>query len=513
MGLFENFPWTNMHNLNLDWILQEVKKLKEAGGYSPENPPPYPVTSVNGQTGAVVLFNEQEGVYVRFPDSDNPQWNIYRLVNGVPAGIQFSATLPAKRMQGENQYEIYDQGNPPPYPVTMVNGKTGAVVLFEDQDGAYIKFPNTDNPQWNVYRIIEGQVNGIQFHKNGRAIRMQGDNRYEIYDQGNPPPYPVTSVNGLTGAAETPFTDHTDDILEFVSGAVGATWGLKRKINTGTANEAEVALTMQVNDTTGNPEAYIETSETVKKLLTEDDIPSDSGVVSINGKTGVVSLTGANTPIEPNNQQTVAQAITAEAQARAQADSSLSDNIANLREGVAIVVDGDSAAIAVPVGGYAWIRNNTHGLSDGIYKNTSSSVFPVSGGTADSTVFTAVSTGAVNDILAILMNNLTVQRRTDYTATNWNGTPSVLIYKVGNIVFGFISGNAQTAAAGTPLITLPADLHTSAPSALFFPVYRNYGGNGIIGEFRIDSSGIISINNNQNMETANNVNCFFVYPL
>ncbi len=396
MGLFEHFPWTNYHDLNLDWILEEVKELKEAGGYSPENPPPYPVTSVNGKTGAVVLFTEQEGVYIRFPDSTNNQWNIYRLVNGVPAGIQFSATLPAKRMQGENRFAIYDEGNPPPYPVTSVNGQTGAVVLFNDQEGAYIRFPDTNNTQWNVYRVVNGQENGIQFQKNGPAIRMQGDSRFAIYDAGNPPPYPVTSVNGQTGAAETPFTDHTDDVLEFVAGAVGASWGLKRTINTGSAtDEAEVEFTLQLNDSTGNPEAYIASGETVKKLLTEDDIPSSSGVVSVNGLTGVVSLTGANLPKASGSQETVAQELT-----------SLNDNIAKLEEGIAIIVDGDTAAIAVPTGSYAYVKNNTHGLTEGLYKNTSSSAFPLSGGTADNTVFTAVPAGAVNDAIETLNNKL-----------------------------------------------------------------------------------------------------------
>ena len=76
----------------------------------------------------------------------------------------------------------------------------------------------------------------------------------------------------------------------------------------------------------------------------------------------------------------------------------LNSNIAKLREGVAIVVDGDTAAIAVPVGGYAWVRNNTHGLSEGVYKNTSSSAFPVSGGTANNTIFTPVYNGTANDL-------------------------------------------------------------------------------------------------------------------
>lgn len=69
-----------------------------------------------------------------------------------------------------------------------------------------------------------------------------------------------------------------------------------------------------------------------------------------------------------------------------------------LQEGLAIIVDGDTCVTAVPVGGYAYIKNNTHSLPEGLYKNTSASAFPVSGGTADSTVFTAVSGGALNEI-------------------------------------------------------------------------------------------------------------------
>ena len=74
----------------------------------------------------------------------------------------------------------------------------------------------------------------------------------------------------------------------------------------------------------------------------------------------------------------------------------LDSNIAKLQEGVAVIVDGDTASVAVQAGGYAYIKNNEHGLTNGLYKNTSSSDFPVSGGTADNTVFTAVPEGALN---------------------------------------------------------------------------------------------------------------------
>lgn len=68
--------------------------------YSTNNPPPYPVTSVNGQTGAVTVSKGDVGL----GNVDNVQ--------------QYSAT------------------NPPPYPVTSVNGQTGTVVLDADDVGA-----------------------------------------------------------------------------------------------------------------------------------------------------------------------------------------------------------------------------------------------------------------------------------------------------------------------------------------------------------------------------------------
>lgn len=75
------------------------------------------------------------------------------------------------------------------------------------------------------------------------------------------------------------------------------------------------------------------------------------------------------------------------------------DLIVRLQNGLAIIVDGDTAIAPVPAGYYAYIRSNQHGLPEGLYQNTSSVAFPVSGGTADSTIFTPVG-GGLNDLKA-----------------------------------------------------------------------------------------------------------------
>ena len=64
-----------------------------------------------------------------------------------------------------------------------------------------------------------------------------------------------------------------------------------------------------------------------------------------------------------------------------------------LESAIGIVVDGDSASAIVNPETIVFIKNNTHGLNDGIYKNISGAIFPISGGTADVTVFSQVFVG------------------------------------------------------------------------------------------------------------------------
>lgn len=47
------FPYTNFHDLNLDWIIKRIQNV-----YNVENPPPYPVRTVNGQEGNVNLTGD-----------------------------------------------------------------------------------------------------------------------------------------------------------------------------------------------------------------------------------------------------------------------------------------------------------------------------------------------------------------------------------------------------------------------------------------------------------------------
>lgn len=145
-----------------------------------------------------------------------------------------------------------------------------------------------------------------------------------------------------------------------------------------------------------------------KKTQTAVSDPSASGTATafISGITqnaqGVITPSKKNLPSASTSNAGIVQlnntfdSTSTTQAATASTVASLNDNIVNLQEGIAIIVDGDTASVAVPVGGYAYVKNNTHGLADGLYKNTSSSAFPVSGGTANSTVFTTVPTGAVN---------------------------------------------------------------------------------------------------------------------
>ena len=111
----------------------------------------------------------------------------------------------------------YSASNPPPYPVTSVNSKSGAVTLSKGDVG----LGNVDN--------------------------------VKQYSASNPPPYPVTSVNGHTGAItvhEVPSVTTTDNgkFLRVVNGAWAATTAPNKFTFTATAGQSTFTIPFDFND-------------------------------------------------------------------------------------------------------------------------------------------------------------------------------------------------------------------------------------------------------------------------
>lgn len=90
------------------------------------------------------------------------------LLTGDDISTSVTILTPISKELGEK----YSENNQPPYPVTSVNSKTGAVEI----NGGDISVSDTDDQS----------IAGVLSQK---------------YGADNPPPYPVTSVNGKTGAA------------------------------------------------------------------------------------------------------------------------------------------------------------------------------------------------------------------------------------------------------------------------------------------------------------------------
>ena len=319
MSLFEQFPYTNFHELNLDWLIQAVKDYGESV-----------VLSVNGQTGDVVLYQDPN---VRFPDVDNSNWSIVRTAAGHELGIQFQNGMAYLRFDGSTE-RIYTTANPPAYPVTSVDGQTGAVQVFPNADTV---LPAVDNTRTIMRRQIKDALNqdiftGIQAEADVLK-RLSGTNLYTIYDQGNPPPYPVTSVNGSTGAVilAIPFSGVSGQEWTANDASPSNIWEMSRY----TLNGA--LATLRLTTANGLTEGYLEffdegTQTTVtKKILTTDDIPSSAGVVSLNGQTGVVNLYGSNIDLFSGSQDTVKDAIdyTRSAVAYREDGATASQNIPN----------------------------------------------------------------------------------------------------------------------------------------------------------------------------------------
>ena len=164
------FPYSSFENINLDWICRKLKDINPAGlenpvSYDAQSPTPeeqqqardnigiaYPVDSVNGQTGTVVLTATDVGA---LPDTYTPPAAPVDSVNGQTGTVVLTAT---------DVGALPDTYTPPAAPVDSVNGQTGTVVLTATDVGA-------------------------------------------LPDTYTPPAAPVDSVNGNTGAVVLSFSD------------------------------------------------------------------------------------------------------------------------------------------------------------------------------------------------------------------------------------------------------------------------------------------------------------------
>lgn len=499
MALFENFPYTNLHELNLDWLIDELNRIKESA-----------VLSVNGQTGDVVLY---EDATVQFPNISENDWSIIRLTNGTKIGIAFDNNGIGYIVHGNTLSQIYSANNQPPYPVTSVNGQTGDIILYSENTVCLPDLDDISLHNWNIFRNLNNVFRGIQFNEDGSAEIIDGLNRYQIYTANNQPPYPVSSVNGQTGAV-TLFTDNnavvafpavtdpditgwiigrnlngtpcyiqlnddgtlgvtagvnsyrvytTDDtsadVINIPTDAVTDAWGLIR-----TTSEGSVGILFSNDDQLTTPEAYIRYVDSMdvvhtEKLLTSADIPSSSGVVSFNGQTGVVVIKGSDLIVSTTDTRTIAQAIT---------DLTNADN--DIKSSVAYVENSNTATQNIPEGAYVIWNNNDYKATQAISIGD-----PLSG-----TNLTALSDGGITNDLRNDIDTLNSEINTNSVPiTTPAGFNTFNVFKSGKTIQINAQTNSISVSSGDTLATLPATLYPLGTT--LYPLFNYDDGKPING--------------------------------
>ena len=165
--------------------------VTEGGGYidtssfySVSNPPPYPVSSVNGRTGAVTIDAASIGALTSAPvTSVNGKIGNVNITAAELGALTSAPVTSVNGMTGDVNVTA---------PVTSVNGKTGVINLTASDVGAMA----------NTYTAPVTSVNG----KTG-AVTLKASDVGALANTYTPP---VTSVNGKTGAVSIPEIKYAD---------------------------------------------------------------------------------------------------------------------------------------------------------------------------------------------------------------------------------------------------------------------------------------------------------------
>lgn len=478
MALFENFPYTNMQELNLDWIIKQFKILEQST-----------VLSVNGQTGQVVLYQAKN---VQFPDVPEENWSMIRMCDGTMRGIYFANDNTAYIVHGNDLETLYSANNQPPYPVTSVNGSTGDVILYPGEEVILPSIDNNTKHSWAIFRDLNNVTRGIKFKDDGTAVLMVGNQEFPVYSSNNQPPYPVSSVNGKMGTVslftdndgnvtfppvsdpnvsswmmqrsvngdtvgiefnddgtmnliinEVPYkifseydpadgfvTDPTQAIMQTTEDITGYIWGLLRDTDNGA-----VGFIFNNTDNT-DPDMYIRYKDNNNqmqnlRLLTEGDIPS-TGVYNVNNKSGVVTLYASDITMTNTDNRTINQTFE------------------DIKACIGIIENTDNAVNNISIGDYVIWKDELYTCSNTI----------VIGDTLSLSNLTPVTSGGLNAIYTLIkaintkFSNMFLQRV--YTGPSYTLNAgeskyfSVSDFNITSIpgyipcaIRGFNSGNAK----------------------------------------------------------------------
>ena len=266
--------------------LVDNKTSKELKLYGTDNAPPYPVTSVNGQTGDVTI---SAGGNV---DSVNGKTGVV-VLNKSDVGLG-----------NVDNVRQYSTSNPPPYPVQSVDGATGAVVT-----NAVKTTPQSlsDTQKQQVRNNIGAGTSSFDGDYNSltnkptiptKTSQLDNDSHYITANEA-----PVQSVNTKTGAVVLT-QDDVGDGATYVRTHNDFTDALKTQINT---NKDNIAMaegdidglqtdvgTLKTN--VGNIQTALTSKQDVivgaASTITDNNLVTDRALISdSSGKVAVSNVT------------------------------------------------------------------------------------------------------------------------------------------------------------------------------------------------------------------------------
>lgn len=194
----------SLYLLNTNSPHKPIPLKKDAGGSG--------VSSVNGDTGAVIIrriysLNNKSQYWL--PDETNENAYLARIsqsdagtesilyIDKVSEKGKLKITFRLQNEQNWNDSEIYTSSNTPPYPVTSVNGKTGAVTIptgsaittktltlaYDDSYGGFVFPSNSGVTQNNILNIIVTGFSGSGYpaNYNTSIIMRDGVPHVHIY--------------------------------------------------------------------------------------------------------------------------------------------------------------------------------------------------------------------------------------------------------------------------------------------------------------------------------------------